>query len=96
MSLSGILQIISSAVISIALLIYSFFAIFKTRQLINFNLSMMKRRGTSTRASRSYERKIENKGSYVNMRIAAVGGLLMALLFLFFIIKGLINHSPIN
>jgi hypothetical protein len=90
MSLSDVSLIVASAIISIGLLTYGYFAVFRSRQLSNFNIKLIK--GNNPKPGLIHlEKMAQKKWFYTNMKICGMGAILMACLFLYFMIHGVLN-----
>jgi hypothetical protein len=89
-SLSDIALELSSILISLALLVYSFFALFRTQRLIDFNLKYTKPNYLSNsylgklRIDRyeALKKKTEKRWFHYKMKICGIVGLFVAILIL--------------
>ena len=92
MGLSDILLIILSGLISIALFIYGLFAVFKTQQLIDYNLSVMRKSRLAVFGLKFQERISRKKWYYLNIKFCGVLVMLVSLLIMFAVINAFIKH----
>jgi hypothetical protein len=78
-----------SLIISLALMLWGFFAVFQTKKLINFHMSTLTRNKSSN--FEFLKRMSEKKWYYFNIKICGVIAVLMAFLLIFVIIHAIIN-----